>query len=147
MDANDNKNLVMGGYRLFQSGDIRGLLELYHDDAEWIGPESDIVPFAGRFHGKAGIAQFFTKLDTAVQAVQFAPQHVIAEGDKVVVSGVSTWRVRLTGRSYDSSWVHIFTLRDGKVATFESYFDTASSERAFRPDFPAEAAPGAHLHH
>lgn len=147
MDANENKLLVMAGYRLFQSGDIRSLLELYHDDAEWIGPESDIVPFAGRFHAKAGIAQFFTKLDTAVQAMQFVPQHVIAEGDKVVVSGVSTWRVRLTGRSYDTSWVHIFTMRDGKVATFEAYFDTAASERAFRPDFPAEAALGAHLHH
>lgn len=147
MDANENKLLVMGAYRLFQNGDIPGLLDLYHDDAEWIGPESDIVPFAGRFHGKDGIAQFFTKLGTAVQPVQFVPQHIVAEGDKVVVSGMATWRVRLTGRGYDTSWVHIFTMRDGKVATFEAYYDTAASERAFRPDYPAEAALGAHLHH
>ena len=31
MNAHDNKQLVLQGYRLFQSGDIPSLLELYHN--------------------------------------------------------------------------------------------------------------------
>ena len=52
MNAAENKTLVMDGYREFQHGDIVHLLDRYHDDAEWIGPESDLVPFAGKFHGR-----------------------------------------------------------------------------------------------
>lgn len=147
MNTAENKQLVMEGYRLFQSGDIRSLMERYHDDAEWIGPESEFVPFAGRFHGKAGIAEFFTKLDANAQALRFEPQQVIAEGDKVVVTGEATWLAKPTGRSYDSPWVHVFTIRDGKVARFQSYLDTAAGEKAFRPDQPAQAAAAAPLHH
>jgi ketosteroid isomerase-like protein len=40
----------------------------------------------------------------------------------------------------------MFTLRDGKVARFESFHDTAAGERAFRPDLPGHAA-GVPMHH
>jgi ketosteroid isomerase-like protein len=58
MDAKENKRLVMEGYEMFQRGDIPRLLERYHDDALWIEPESETVPFAGRHQGKAEIARF-----------------------------------------------------------------------------------------
>jgi ketosteroid isomerase-like protein len=147
MDTHENKKLVMAGYRLFQSGDIRTLLDSYHDDAESIGPESEFVPFAGSFHGKAEIAQFFAKLHAAVQAIRFEPKEFIADGDKVIVIGESSWLVRQTGRSYDSSWVHVFTVREGKIARFEAYYDTAATEKAFLPDQSGRAADAARLHH
>lgn len=147
MDTQQNKQLVMEGYRLFQSGDIRKLMDLYHDSAEWIGPESEFIPFAGTFHGKAGIGQFFALLEGSVQALRFEPQQFIAEADTVVVSGNATWLARQTGRSYDSPWVHVFTLRDGKVARVEAYYDTAPAERAFRPDRPDQAAAATSLRH
>lgn len=147
MDIQESKKLVAEGYRLFQNGDIRNLLELYHDDAEWIGPESEFLPFSGSFHGKQGITQFFTKLDAAAQAVRFEIKQIIAEGDTVVVRGESTWLARATGRSYDNPWVHVLTLRDGKVAQLQSYYDTAPGERAFRPEQPGQASAAAPLHH
>lgn len=147
MGIQENKQLVMEGYRLFQTGDIRKLLERYHDDAEWLSPESEFVPFAGCFHGKAEIAQFFHKLDASVKALSFVPQQFIAEGDQVVVTGTATWMARNTGRSYDSPWVHVFNLRDGKMARFQSYYDTAGAERALHADQPGQAASAAQLHH
>jgi uncharacterized protein len=147
MNAAESKSLIAEGYRLFQSGDIQHLLDLYHGDAEWIGPESDLVPFAGRFHGKQGIAQFFEKLTSSVQARRFQPLQMIAEGDKVVVTGEANWMVKTTGRSYDSAWVHVFTLRDGKVARFESYSDTAAAERAFHPELFTQGSISTPLHH
>jgi ketosteroid isomerase-like protein len=147
MDAQENKRLIMEGYQMFQRGDIRNLLERYHDDAEWIEPEGEYVPFAGSHHGKAGIARFFEMLNEATQPLRFEPKEFIAEGDKVVVSGESTWLAKQTGRTYDSPWVHVFTVRDGKVARFVNYHDTAAGERAFRPDQPGQAAAGMPMHH
>jgi ketosteroid isomerase-like protein len=147
MDIQKNKEMIKEGYRLFQAGDIGNLLDRYHDDAEWAGPENEFVPFAGNFHGKGGIAQFFTKLNATVQATRFEPQQFIAEGDKVVVTGVASWRARTTGRSYDSGWVHVFTVSGGKVARFESYFDTAAVERALYVEQPGQASAATHLHH
>lgn len=149
MDAQENKRLVMEGYQMYQKGDIPHLLERYHDDAVWIEPEVEHVPFAGQFHGKAEIARFFKSLDDAAQALRFEPKEFIAEGDKVVVTGEATWLVRQTGRTYDSPWVHVFTVRDGKVARFQDFHDTAAGERAYRPDQPGQAGAGtgAPLHH
>lgn len=147
MDAQENKQLVIEGYRLFQSGDIRKLLGNYHDDAESIGPELEFVPFAGSFHGKAEIAQFFAKLHAAVHTIRFVPKEFIAEGDKVIVTGEATWMAKPSGRTYDSPWVHVFTVREGKIARFQAYYDTAATERAFLPDQPGQAGTAAQLHH
>lgn len=147
MNAQENKQLVIEGYQLFQSGQIGELLNRYHDDAEWIGPEIEFVPFSGAFHGKAGIAQFFTNLDASVHATHFQPTRFIAEGDCVMVTGRATWHAKPSGRSYDSPWVHVFTLRDGKVARFESYYDTAATANAFRPDQAERLPSAASLHH
>ena len=148
MNAQENKRVVMEGYQMFQNGDIPHLLERYHDDAVWIEPEAENVPFAGKHNGKAEIAQFFQTLDAEAQALRFEPRQFIAEGDTVVVTGEATWLAKHTGRSYDSPWVHVLTMRDGKVAQFQSYNDTAAGERAFRPDQPGQGAGvGAPLHH
>lgn len=147
MDVQENKRVVMEGYQMFRNGDITHLLERCHDDAVWIEPEAENVPFAGRYDGIAEIAGFFQALDLAVETVRFEPKDVVAEGDKVVVTGEGTWLCRQTGRSYDSPWVHVFTMRDGKVAKFQSFQDTAAAERAFRPEPPGQAAAGTPLHH
>lgn len=133
MDAQQNKQLIMQGYKLFQAGDIEGLLQLFSDDIEWVGNEIDYVPFSREFRGRQGVAQFFAEMNDAQEAEQFEPQEMIAEGDKVAVTGQAKWRVRATGRSYAYPWAHVFTIRDGKVARFEQYYDTAATQAAFMP--------------
>jgi ketosteroid isomerase-like protein len=147
MDAQDNKRIVMDGYRLFQEGDIPGMLAYAHDDAAWISPEAEAVPFAGSFHGKTEVARFFSELGAAMQPTRFVIKDVIAENDKVVVLGDATWLVKSTGRSYDTPWVHVFTMRDGKFARVEALYDTAPAERAFRPDRPDLMAAATALRH
>jgi ketosteroid isomerase-like protein len=140
MDAQQNKQLVMEGYRRFQSHDIAGVLELFHDDVEWEGPEVECVPFAGCYHGKPEVLRYFQSLDDAQEATRFEPTAFIAEDDRVVVTGNASWHVKSTGRDYDSPWVHVFTLRDGKVSRFEQYVNTAATEHAFRPQQAGETA-------
>jgi hypothetical protein len=147
MDAQDNKRIVTEGYRLFQNGDIAGMMAYASDDAEWIGSDAEAVPFAGSFHGKAEVARFFAELGAAMQPTRFVIKDVIAENDKVAVLGEATWMVKSTGRDYDSTWVHVFTIRDGKFTRVEALYDTAAAERAFRPDRPDLQAAATALRH
>ncbi|HJV86255.1 MAG TPA: nuclear transport factor 2 family protein [Noviherbaspirillum sp.] len=133
MDIEQNKALVSRGYQLFQSGNIDDLLQLFADDIEWTGMEVENVPFSRDYHGRQDVGQFFAELNQAQEAQRFEPQDMIAEGDKVVVRGYAQWNVRSTGKTYSYPWVHCFTLRDGKVARFEQYFDTAATRDAFMP--------------
>ena len=146
MNAQQNKELVKEAYRLYQSGDVRGIIERCHDDAEWCSPESDFLPFAGNFHGKQGIADFFSRLDAGLQTLRFEPREFIADGDKVVVMGDASWVAKPTGKSFDSPWVHVFTLRDGKVARFDQFNDSAAAERAFRAEGATQASRTTRLH-
>lgn len=143
MDTQENKQLVMRGYELFRNGDIAGLLGLFADDIEWVGVRTESLPFSGPCQGKQAVAEFFTRMDEAQEAQQLEPRDIIAEGDKVVATGQSTWLVKSTGQSYDNPWVHIFTIRDGKVARFEQFNDTAAAQEAFRPSLAATQQPEA----
>lgn len=133
MDSQQNKQMVLRGYQLFQAGDINGLLQLFADDIEWIGSPAEFVAFSGDYHGKQEVAQFFADMDKAQETEQFEPRDAIAEGDKVVVTGYGKWRTRTTGQSYESPWVHVFTIRDGKIVRFQQYNDTAAGRAAFLP--------------
>jgi ketosteroid isomerase-like protein len=132
MDTSQNKQLAMQAYQFYKAQDIKGILSLLDENVEWIGPESDIVPFAGQFHGKDQVIHFFSMLDQAQEVILFDPQNFIAEGDKVAVTGNSRWGVKTTGLTYDSPWVHIFTIRDGKITRFEQHSHTAAAEAAYR---------------
>lgn len=142
MNNQELKQLAMQGYQRFQNKDIQGLLELLTDDIEWVGVEHDELPFAGVYRGKQQVAQYFTALDNAQEALMFEPKDVIAENDRIAVTGKSRWTVRTTGQTYDNPWVHIFTVRDGKVCRFEQYNDTAAALKAFRSTQAATQQPG-----
>ena len=147
MDAQDNKRIIMNGLRLFQQGDIAQMLTHFHDDAEWISPDAEAVPFAGSYHGKAEVARFFSELGASVQPMRFIVHDIVAENDKVVVIGEATWLVKSNGRSFDVPWANVFTMRDGKVIRTEAYHDSAPAERAFRPDRPDQLASATALRH
>lgn len=140
MNTPDNKQLIMQGYQLFKNKDIQGLLALFADDIEWIGAESEHIPFSRNYRGRDQVAQFFAEMDQAQEAIQFEPEAFIAEGDRVVVTGQSTWLVKSTGQRYESPWAHVFTVRNGQVARMQQYNNTAAAEAAFRP-LPASSQP------
>lgn len=147
MDTKQTKQLVMQAYQMYKDKNIKGILSLLDDKIEWIGQDSDYIPFAGGFHGKDEVAHFFSKLEQSQDVVKFEPQIFIAEGDKVAVTGISTWTVKATGQTYDNPWVHIFTIRDDKIARFEQHNHTAAAEAAFKPTQAAGISQDTSMRH
>lgn len=132
MSIEENTEIVQSGYEKFKTGDIEGLLNLFTDDIEWSVPEIENAPFAGSRSGKKAVGEFFAQLTEAEDITRFEPLEFIAQGDKVVVLGDSAANVRATGRSYETDWVHVFHMKDGKVHEFQEFFDNAAATKAFQ---------------
>lgn len=138
MTSEEMKQLAKQAYALFMAGDIQQMMDNhYAEDIEWVGIESEYIPFSGTYHGKGEVAQYFMKLAECQEAQRFEIKEYLADGDKVVVYGTSTWRVKSTGKAYDNPWVHISTIKDGKTVRFEQYNNTAAAVQAFMPETPA----------
>jgi ketosteroid isomerase-like protein len=128
----NNVQVVQDAYGKFTSGDIEGLLNLLSEDVHWQTPEIENAPFGGTRRGLDGVGEFFASLAESEETTRFEPTEFIAQGDRVVVLGKYGATVRETGRSYESDWVHVFTVRDGKILNFVEFFDNALASRAFQ---------------
>jgi ketosteroid isomerase-like protein len=131
MNEQENTKLVQKSYELFKSGDIETLLGMYSDDISWETPKVENSPFGGKISGREKLTEFFTNLDEHEEFTVFEPTEFIAQGDKVVVLGHSTARVKSTNKELTLEFAHIVTVADGKITSFYEFFDNAAAARAY----------------
>jgi ketosteroid isomerase-like protein len=62
---------------------------------------------------------------------QFEPREFIAQGETVVCIGYYKARVPKTGGEMSSTWVMVFTVRNGRIARFREWTDSAQLNRAY----------------
>ncbi len=125
---NDQTNLavIQQAYEAFGRGDIPAVLDALTDDVEWTLQGPSVIPFAGPRRGREEVAEFFSVIGETLELEQFEPREFVAQGDTVVVVGYERSIVKQTGRSFEQEWAHIYTLRDGKIATGLFLEDTAA---------------------
>lgn len=128
----NNIQIIQDAYGKFTGGDIAGLLDLLSENVQWITPEIENAPFAGTRSGLGEVSEFFLLLDESEETTRFEPTEFIAQGDRVVALGKYGATVKETGRSYETDWVHVFTVKDGKISSFVEFFDNALASRAFQ---------------
>jgi uncharacterized protein len=125
MYEQENTRLVQQFYESQKAGDIESVLTSLARDIQWVLPEMENVPFAGKWQGREGVGQFFRKVSEVQDVVEFEPEEYITQGNKVVVLGRFTMRIKNTGRNVSSSWAHVWTLENGQITGFYEYVDTA----------------------
>jgi ketosteroid isomerase-like protein len=130
MNEQENTRIVQQVYENFKNQDISALLDSFSEDIDWQLPEMESVPFSGKHKGRTEAARFFQSLAEAQDVITFNPQEFITQGDKVVVLGDYSWRVKSTNKEFGSDWAHVWTVRDGKLAGFKEYTDTAAASNA-----------------
>ena len=116
---------VQSLYAAFGRGDVPFILERVTPDCTWTasGPG---IPATGVYIGPAGVAQFFIRISQTETVLKFEPREYFANGSDVVALGFEEVRVNATGKTASTNWAMLFRLRDGKVAQFETFFDTAT---------------------
>ena len=137
MAESENIDVARQGYENFKTGSISSLLDQMADDVVWQLPDIEGVPLAGKRTGRAGVAEFFSTLARDQEAIEFDPREFMAQDDKVISLGHYKWRVKETGREFESDFVHIFTIRDGKITGFREHFDTAAAAAAYQKTMSA----------
>jgi ketosteroid isomerase-like protein len=129
----ENLQVVQAFYLAFGQGDLAEALNTLADNIRWFIPgPKDAIIFVGRRQGREQVAQLFEKFAEMQEAEEFEPREFIAQGDKVVALGKYRFRVKATGRSYESEWVHVFGISGGKVSDFTEYLDTLAWAAAYQ---------------
>jgi ketosteroid isomerase-like protein len=123
MSEQQNLEVVRKGYEAFGRGDINALLSLFDENIEWVSPGPPEVPTAGTRRGLQAVGEFFKTLNELLEFTRFDAKEFVAQGDRVIVLGEDTARVKATGKVLEGAWAHVFTLKNGKVVSFQEYSD------------------------
>jgi uncharacterized protein len=119
-------------YAALDSDEIGPLLELCTDDVEIDYPGDGALAYGGRWSGRDGAARFVETHDAEEEILEFSPGRMVADGDDVLVQGIFRGRAKATGREWSTDFVHVMTVREGRLTRWKGYFDTSAAVAARR---------------
>jgi uncharacterized protein len=129
MSIEKNVQVVKNFLAALGRRDKQGLLALAAEDIEWIVPGEN-WPLAGMYRGHAGLEKLLQTANETVETSYPEPPQFVAQGDKVIVVGFATGRIKATNRTFEDHWVFAITVRDGKLTKVREYPDTQALARA-----------------
>ena len=129
MSTQENVQIVKDFFAAMGRGDKQGLLALSAEEIQWIIPGVD-WPLAGSHRGHAGLENLLQKANETVETSYPEPPEFIAQGDRVLVVGFATGRIKATNKTFEDHWVFAITVRNGKLTNVREYVDTQALARA-----------------
>jgi ketosteroid isomerase-like protein len=133
MSIEKNVQVVKDFFAAIGSGDKQKVLALVAEDIEWIVPGED-WPLAGTHRGHAGLADVLKKASEEIEMTYPKPPEFVAQGDRVLVVGVATGKIKATNKPFKDDWVFDIAVRDGKLTRIQEYIDTQALARASETD-------------
>ena len=138
MSIQENVQTVKDFFAAIGRGDREGLLALVAEDIEWIIPGED-WPLAGTHRGHAELADVLQKASEEIETTYPEPPEFVAQGDRVVVVGVATGKIKSTNKPFKDDWVFDIIVRNGKLTKVREYIDTQALARASQMDASGSA--------
>jgi ketosteroid isomerase-like protein len=132
MSTEKNVQTVKDFFAAIGRGDTEGLLALTAEAIEWTIPGED-WPLAGTHRGHAGLANLLQKA-SELETSYPEPLEYVAQGDRVLVVGFATGKVKATNRTFEDHFVFAITVQDGKLTNIREYIDTQALARASEMD-------------
>jgi ketosteroid isomerase-like protein len=80
------------------------------------------------------LAAVLKKASEEVETQYPKPPEFVAQGDRVMVVGGATGKIKASNRPFKDEWVFDITVRDDKVARIQEYIDTQALARASQTD-------------
>jgi ketosteroid isomerase-like protein len=133
MSIEENVQIVKDFFAAMGGDNKQDLLALVAKDIEWIIPGED-WPLAGTHRGHAELAAVLQKASEEVEMTYPEPPEFVAQGDRVLIVGVATGKIKATNKPFKDDWVFDITVRDGKVTNIREYIDTQALARASQMD-------------
>ena len=133
MSIENNVQIVKDFFSAISSGNRQRVLALVAEEIEWIVPGEN-WPLAGTHRGHAGLKGVLKKASDEIEMTYPKPPEFVAQGDRVLVIGVATGKIKATNRAFKDDWVFDITVRNGRVTRIREYIDTQALARASETD-------------
>ena len=129
MSLDKNVQIVKDFLAALGRRDREGLLALADEDIEWISPGEN-WPLAGTYRGHAGLEKLLQQANDTMETSFPEPPEFIAQGDRVLVVGIATGKVKATNKKWEDHGVFDIIVRDAKLAYVREYVDTQALAKA-----------------
>ena len=114
-------------YEAFIRRDAEAVLERLHPDVEI--RQTELVPWGGHYCGHDGAREFFGRVLCAIDSTVTIERFIDA-GDHVAAVGRTRGHTRASGVPFDLAVVHVWTVRDTRIARLEVYINTPAMREA-----------------
>jgi uncharacterized protein len=128
--VNDPLSTVQAIYGCFGRGDIPALLDRLTEDVDWRFVGDSRAGYSGRFIGRGQVAEWFGRVAAADDIQAFEPREFLAGPEHVTVIGWERTAAKPGGQVFESDWVHVWRLREGRVCGFLGTLDSEAAARA-----------------
>lgn len=113
--ASSNEQMLREGYAVFHTGDLEKTLGFFADDIVWEVGGRHLV--SGTRQGKDEVHEFLaTIFELTAGTVRFEILDVLTNDRRGVV--LLSAMGKRNGRSWDTQVIHLWEIRDGKLAAF-----------------------------
>jgi uncharacterized protein len=126
-----NSKTVEAMYAAFGRGDIPFVIGIFDPQIVWNEAENFVYADKNPYVGPDAVLNgVFGRLGAEWDGFSAVPYEIVDGGDTVVSLGRYGGTFKATGVKVDAQFVHVFKFKDGKIASFQQYTDTAQFKEA-----------------
>ncbi|MDP6565023.1 MAG: nuclear transport factor 2 family protein [Alphaproteobacteria bacterium] len=108
--------------KAFNRADVDGILACVTDDFVWVQAEGPDAPDGRVRRGRDEVRDALAERDATYRDVRFSETAVHFAGDRVIGTFRATGSHAADGAPYDVRGVDIYSFRDGRIASKDSYW-------------------------
>lgn len=128
--STDNVAILREAFELWnetKGGSADHFLTIMADDVDFrsLAEGQKGIEFTERRSNKLGFVEYLTGLAETFEMIHYTVDEYIAQNDRVVAVGSTSWRNRATGKIFDTPKADIVRFKDGKIVEFFEFYDTA----------------------
>ncbi len=125
-----NNQLLQKAYERWNAtkgGSVADWLALATDDMSFgsLAEGAEAVPFTAPIRSKDTLRTYFDGLIGNWTMIHYTVNEYVAEGDRVVAIGSTSWKNKHTGKTFETRKVDVWKFKNGKAVEFYEYYDTA----------------------
>jgi haloalkane dehalogenase len=113
------------------NGDLDKALGMVHPDCTWVYRGPDSIPFAGEYHGPAGVGEYLQKFGSLVEIVEFEPEMIWNDND-IIIRASEINRLHNTEMTIELDVTQVFKVKNGWITSFQEYTDTDKMASLFK---------------
>ena len=119
-DAEKNVETVRRGYQAFNTGDMKTLTEIFHENASWHTPGRS--PIAGDFKGREAAFGQFGQYAGGTAGTFRAVLQSVGKSDDGRVVAVHHNTAKRNGKQLEVDCCLVFEFKDGRIIDGREYF-------------------------